>query len=309
MPNEIDVSELHKHYEDSNPEDFKVNCDESTGAVEICGALDARKQVGTRKQDTRDQEDILTFQYLDPKINNLPDESLEKIPINAIKKLNDKVKSEGLRGGSCWVSNIFTEDKIITSWVGDSRSYLVHIDDSGTVTVQILTKDHKPSDPVEKQRIESNGGFVFQHRLAGVLAVSRAIGDNNLPGITHDPDVQITKIPKTGRSFVITACDGLTEKDCLTSLNIGEIVNNNKNKSSAEIADMLVKAAYKKGSKDNISCIVTNLNNRKNPHIPRKVTVCDGHNGPNVSHFLEKNEGQVFKDEIEKAVKEYPKVT
>jgi hypothetical protein len=45
-----------------------------------------------------------------------------------------------------------------------------------------LTKDHKPAEPSERQRIELCGGFVCaEGLLCGELAVARAIGDFHLP--------------------------------------------------------------------------------------------------------------------------------
>jgi len=40
-----------------------------------------------------------------------------------------------------------------------------------------LSVDHKPYDPVEKDRIEKAGGYVQTGRVNGNLAVSRALGD------------------------------------------------------------------------------------------------------------------------------------
>jgi protein phosphatase PTC1 len=37
-----------------------------------------------------------------------------------------------------------------------------------------LSKDHKAEDPDETARIIKNGGFVFEQRVAGVLAVARS---------------------------------------------------------------------------------------------------------------------------------------
>lgn len=56
---------------------------------------------------------------------------------------------------------------------GDSRAVL-----SRRGKAIVLTRDHKPLDPQEQQRIECAGGFVCaDDRLCGRLSVSRAIGD------------------------------------------------------------------------------------------------------------------------------------
>merc|ERR1712066_751565 len=43
--------------------------------------------------------------------------------------------------------------------------------------VHFATKDHKPMDDEERNRIEAAGGMVIIQRINGALAVSRALGD------------------------------------------------------------------------------------------------------------------------------------
>ncbi len=43
--------------------------------------------------------------------------------------------------------------------------------------VVMATKDHKPFNCEERDRIEAAGGYVFMKRVDGDLAVSRALGD------------------------------------------------------------------------------------------------------------------------------------
>eukprot|EP00879_Flechtneria_rotunda_P022454 GHRR01023705.1.p2 GENE.GHRR01023705.1~~GHRR01023705.1.p2 ORF type:complete len:110 (-),score=19.09 GHRR01023705.1:959-1288(-) len=62
---------------------------------------------------------------------------------------------------------------------GDSRAVL-----SSCGRALDLTRDHKPHQPAEKERIELCGGYVCDRGyLCGQLAVARAIGDYHLPGL------------------------------------------------------------------------------------------------------------------------------
>ena len=58
---------------------------------------------------------------------------------------------------------------------GDSRTVLAR--SQGPKMCEPLSFDHKPSNPQEKNRIESAGGFVEEDRVNGSLALSRALGD------------------------------------------------------------------------------------------------------------------------------------
>jgi hypothetical protein len=48
----------------------------------------------------------------------------------------------------CWVANL-----------GDSRALL---SEDSSNRLYALTRDHKPSDPIERDRIENAGGSVYQ---------------------------------------------------------------------------------------------------------------------------------------------------
>ncbi|CAB9503294.1 Protein phosphatase 2C [Seminavis robusta] len=95
-----------------------------------------------------------------------------------------------------------TTTTLIVANIGDSRAvYGRH----GTAVP--LTRDHKPDDPLELQRIQAAGGTVVWHgrvdpttkqpipdqgvyRVNGNLALSRAIGDRSeRPAVTADPDI------------------------------------------------------------------------------------------------------------------------
>lgn len=73
---------------------------------------------------------------------------------------------------------------------GDSRAVLSR---SGKAIE--LTRDHKPLEPMERQRIELCGGFVCSDgRLCGELAVARAIGDYHFPNLKGLADGETGKL-------------------------------------------------------------------------------------------------------------------
>ncbi|GMI87167.1 ABA-HYPERSENSITIVE GERMINATION 3, ARABIDOPSIS THALIANA PROTEIN PHOSPHATASE 2CA [Hibiscus trionum] len=109
--------------------------------------------------------------------------------------------------GSTAVVAIVTPDKIVVANCGDSRAVLCR-----NGVAQPLSDDHKPDRPDELLRIEEAGGRVIYWdgpRVLGVLAMSRAIGDNYLkPFVIAEPEVTITE--RTGDDeCLVLGSDGL----------------------------------------------------------------------------------------------------
>ncbi|KAM6597216.1 hypothetical protein CsatA_007740 [Cannabis sativa] len=109
--------------------------------------------------------------------------------------------------GSTAVVAVITTDKIIVANCGDSRAVLCR---NGTAVP--LSSDHKPDRPDELSRIQAAGGRVIYWdgpRVLGVLAMSRAIGDNYLkPYVSSEPEVTITD-RTADDDCLILASDGL----------------------------------------------------------------------------------------------------
>jgi protein phosphatase 1L len=162
---------------------------------------------------------------------------------------------------------------IIAANIGDSRAIL-----SRNETAIELTRDHKPSDPIELDRIHSLGGRVIWHghvdthgdpipgtgvyRVNGNLALSRAIGDRSeRPAVTADPDVSILPIDEAD-DFLVLATDGLW--DVMTSSDvvafIHALIEQGEDIDRDPIAAMVVEEAIRRGSYDNITVLIVWLN-------------------------------------------------
>jgi protein phosphatase 2C len=177
--------------------------------------------------------------------------------------------------GSTAVVALVCSSHIIVANCGDSRAVLCR----GKEPIA-LSVDHKPNREDEYARIEAAGGKVIQwngHRVFGVLAMSRSIGDRYLkPWIIPDPEVMF--IPRTKEDeCLILASDGLwdvmsNEEVCdmarkrillwhkkngltLSSETRGSAVD----PAAAAAADCLSNRALQKGSKDNITVVVVDL--------------------------------------------------
>ncbi|KAL2547626.1 putative protein phosphatase 2C 24 [Forsythia ovata] len=148
-------------------------------------------------------------------------------------------------------------DEVVVANCGDSRAVLC----SGGVPVP-LSSDHKPDRPDEKERIEAARGNIINWNWLA----SRRSNHYLKPYVIPDPEVTIYK-RKESDDFLILATDGLW--DVVSNEIACEIVRRCLNdqitrplpgeSGADEAASMLAELAIAKGSKDNISIIVVQL--------------------------------------------------
>ncbi|CAI9773152.1 unnamed protein product [Fraxinus pennsylvanica] len=192
------------------------------------------------------------------------------------KASNELVAPETV--GSTAVVAIVCSSHIIVANSGDSRAVLCRGKEPMALSV-----DHKPNREDEYARIEAAGGKVIQwngHRVFGVLAMSRSIGDRYLkPWVIPDP--QVVFIPRTREDeCLILASDGLWDvmsneevcdmarkrilvwhkNNCVTlPVERGEGID----PAAQAAAEYLSNRALQKGSKDNISVVVVDLKSQR----------------------------------------------
>ncbi|GAV84933.1 PP2C domain-containing protein [Cephalotus follicularis] len=176
--------------------------------------------------------------------------------------------------GSTAVVALVSSSHIIVANCGDSRAVLCRGRESVPLSV-----DHKPNREDEYARIEASGGKVIQwygHRVFGVLAMSRSIGDRYLkPWIIPEPEVMFVPRARDDECLIL-ASDGLW--DVMTNEEVCEVARkrillwHKKNGAPSLLergreidpaaqaaADYLSMLAVQKGSKDNVSVIVVDL--------------------------------------------------
>ncbi|XP_028058755.1 probable protein phosphatase 2C 59 isoform X1 [Camellia sinensis] len=152
--------------------------------------------------------------------------------------------------GSTASTAILVGDRLLVANVGDSRAVIC----KGGNAIAV-SRDHKPDQTDERQRIEDAGGFVMwagTWRVGGVLAVSRAFGDRLLKQyVVADPDIQEEKVDSS-LEFLILASDGLW--DVVTNEEAVAMVK--PIHEPEEAAKRLMQEAYQRGSADNITTVV-----------------------------------------------------
>ncbi|KAK9742423.1 hypothetical protein RND81_03G171800 [Saponaria officinalis] len=183
--------------------------------------------------------------------------------------------------GSTAVVAVVTPEKIVVSNCGDSRAVLSR----GGLAVP-LTSDHKPDREDELKRIEDAGGRVIYWdgpRVLGMLAMSRAIGDNYLkPYVIPDPEVTVTD-RSIDDECLILASDGLWDvvsnetavsvaRMCLLNAekppslprspgsdSVVDAGRESSDKACSDASILLTKLALARHSSDNISVVVVDL--------------------------------------------------
>ncbi|MCO5551514.1 hypothetical protein L7F22_005018 [Adiantum nelumboides] len=157
--------------------------------------------------------------------------------------------------GSTASTAVLVGDRLLVANVGDSRAVICR---AGKAIA--LSTDHKPNRKDERQRIEKAGGVVMwagTWRVGGVLAVSRAFGDRLLKQyVVAEPELQ-EEIINSEVEFLVLASDGLW--DVVTNQDAVTMVQSIPD--AEEAARKLTDEALRKGSADNITCIVVRFHN------------------------------------------------
>eukprot|EP00927_Polykrikos_kofoidii_P016776 TRINITY_DN1760_c0_g2_i1.p1 TRINITY_DN1760_c0_g2~~TRINITY_DN1760_c0_g2_i1.p1 ORF type:complete len:290 (-),score=65.78 TRINITY_DN1760_c0_g2_i1:42-911(-) len=179
--------------------------------------------------------------------------------------------------------NLLLEEKgsraIYTAHLGDARSVICR---GGCAVRLTCMSDHKATDPGECDRVVAAGGTIYNERVNGMLAISRAFGDHQLkmPAlptdvVSNEPNVVKTELTDQD-SFVIVACDGLwdvledQEAVNLTLEGLSELVRMLPRNGGSEdgvpglhrraitevLARLLVDEALQRGTTDNVTCMV-----------------------------------------------------
>ncbi|KAJ4887891.1 putative protein phosphatase 2C 71 [Raphanus sativus] len=178
---------------------------------------------------------------------------------------SELLKSENnnhtIDAGSTASTAILVGDRLLVANVGDSRAVICRAGNAFAVS-----RDHKPDQSDERERIENAGGFVMwagTWRVGGILAVSRSFGDRLLKEyVIADPEIQEEKIDDS-LEFLILASDGLW--DVFSNEEAVAVVK--EVEEPEESAKKLVGEAIKRGSADNITCVVVRFLESKTANI------------------------------------------
>lgn len=217
------------------------------------------------------------------------DAAVKKLILDVDQAFLDSEQSSGSTATMCIVhkpTSAGGRQKLRVINAGDSRVVLGRRDgtivdgggnvDGVLVTEQGLTRDHKPSDPEEKERIYRCGGHVSAEngvaRVNGNLAVSRGFGDAEYKK-TGGPDPEdrpVTADPELGHydcdeaDFLLLVCDGVSEGDFPNPEVVKFVADQLNDHGDPGVAARAVCfKAVEKNSKDNITCMIVQFQGKE----------------------------------------------
>lgn len=180
----------------------------------------------------------------------------------------DRILMEELsdKSGTTCTSLLITKKHFIFINCGDSCGFLSRSKDNSS-NVHFSTLDHKPTNPEERQRIQSAGGVVLTQRINGSLAVSRALGDFDYKGddnlaetaqlVSAEPDVTAVERNAAADQFICLACDGIF--DVFLNEELADYINSQlkvRGDDLEQLCSDVIDTSLHKGSRDNMSIIL-----------------------------------------------------
>ncbi len=188
---------------------------------------------------------------------NVNIQSLQKMVTDIQDDLTTNHADKIEKCGSTLLACVFGNNDYFTINLGDCRM----IADINNKAHQ-LTRDHKPSDHYEKERINKlNGGSSLlkydesddEYRV-GALSVSKGIGDlDTKPYFSHIPAIAQYKL-NHNYNKIIMGCDGIWDvvknQEAIDHVNTFDV---------SKQAKELSRLAFKKKSYDNLTAIVINI--------------------------------------------------
>jgi len=176
-----------------------------------------------------------------------------KITFVALNKAFKKAFPTTETSGTTACVVLFLDGKMWTANAGDSRALL----ENNGVSTQ-LSEDAKPTDKRFVRAVHRRGATILFrgiHRVDGILATARALGDRQVRGVTARPKITMIPLSEVAPgSHLVIACDGLF--DVASSKQVATAVHDHKEAPANELAKNLVFSAYEAKSTDNLSTIV-----------------------------------------------------
>lgn len=178
------------------------------------------------------------------------DEITEEVINEVCAKFNEVLISTNDLSGTTMDLVRISGNNMKLSHLGDGKVLVYRNDGS----YSFKTSDLKPYNRSEMERLRDLGIKLRRMRTAGTLAMSRALGDIQINGVSHMP-VHFDYTFQPNDKWLVLACDGVWDDS-----DIGSVGKTLLSAPNPHIAATLIRdQAYSRGSEDNISVIVIDL--------------------------------------------------
>lgn len=224
---------------------------------------------------TQNLHDNLLAELQSQKVSDVPNALIRAFSTTDRNMQSSGINTSGCTACCCLLQEEKNSRSIYTAHLGDARAVICR----GGLAVRLTSmSDHKATDPAEAKRVIEAGGTIFNERVNGMLAISRAFGDHQLkaPALPNDvvsntPDITSTELTDQDM-FVIVACDGLWDvvedqesvnlvlegiRELMQLLpNVGQDNLTHRRSMAEVLARMLVEEALARGTSDNVTCLM-----------------------------------------------------
>ena len=163
----------------------------------------------------------------------------------------------------CYVQQLPHSTVVHCANIGDAQSFLF----SSPSSSRRLSTLHTAHNAAECTRIESAGGHILLHRVNGVLAVTRALGDNGMhkAGLIAQPAYSRVELhnndtdgPSKDGWWLLLCCDGVS--DVLSEVELRSVVTASvSDASAARVASAVVSESLAHQSTDNVTACVVHI--------------------------------------------------
>eukprot|EP00416_Gambierdiscus_australes_P019563 CAMPEP_0171065070 /NCGR_PEP_ID=MMETSP0766_2-20121228/6640_1 /TAXON_ID=439317 /ORGANISM="Gambierdiscus australes, Strain CAWD 149" /LENGTH=295 /DNA_ID=CAMNT_0011521143 /DNA_START=27 /DNA_END=915 /DNA_ORIENTATION=- len=195
-----------------------------------------------------------------PLMPSKPGEALMRM----LHECHQTARREELRGGSTAVMAVAVGGLLWCCFAGDSRA-VVGLRGGGA---RRLSVDHTTSLPEERERVTAGGGSLEWGRLAGVLPMTRGLGNFDLETAGFACLPEVSQVPISEVEFVVLASDGLW--DVLSDEVVCALLREwgNMTVGCGHASEMLALEARARGSSDDIAVVVS--------YFPQELPYCGG---------------------------------
>lgn len=250
------------------------------------------------------QEDRVSIGHLDIHLAQLdPIDEVEPALINVTDCLQRVAETFYFHEdvGSTFCAMLQSGDAFFTVNVGDSLAYVCEVEETKFYCQQINELHHPTTEKEAARLAKLDVCAIVEGGYLGGLAVSRALGDNRIQGLSHEPDVYHTIIKSTiDRQVVLAvATDGLTASKVLDEAKIGHIIANNMDLLPDELAKKITQGAIKETKEkhpDNMAVCVMPFNPKAKGM--KYIAAFDGH-GSFGGHKIADIASQIFPSVLE----------